>query len=77
MYCITQIQRQFGGTQQFQYDNLNRLADSQASDFSHQYEFDAASNLVLEPKTPKDSQPVYTLHYNSGETDGVHIPTYS
>ncbi len=71
---IAQIQRQFGGYQTFQYDNRNRLAESDASDFSHQYQFDAASNLVLEPKTPQESNPVYTLRYTTGDNDSVDIP---
>ncbi len=71
---IAQIQRHFGGHQTFQYDNRNRLTDSTASDFSHQYQFDAASNLVLEPEKPQQSNPVYTLHYNTGDVDGVHFP---
>ncbi|MEI8631812.1 hypothetical protein P4S72_06265 [Vibrio sp. PP-XX7] len=73
---VAQIQRQFGGVLTFDYDRRGRLVNTESNGQRHHYQFDAASNLVHDADSGKDKghQPVYTLHYSTGKTDGVDIP---
>ncbi|SHO54704.1 RHS repeat-associated core domain-containing protein [Vibrio quintilis] len=69
---VAQIQRQFGGLQTFDYDNRGRLQQTTTGEQHQQYRFDAAGNLFHDdPAADNGRQPVYTLHFNSGKTDGA------
>ncbi|WP_415846483.1 DUF6531 domain-containing protein, partial [Vibrio aerogenes] len=72
---VAQIQRQFGGLQTFTYDNRGRLQKTITGGQHQNYRFDAAGNLLHDDLTgaEKGRQPVYTLHFNSGKTDGAEL----
>ncbi len=72
---VAQIQRQYGGLQQYHYDNRGRLATYVSGGEPHHYQFDAANNLVHHAKPASSIPAVYTLHYNTGKNDGAE-PVY-